>query len=290
MRKLALQTITLVLFSLGLSLATSIAHAQSETKVGVTVAAVINASPHVGPRVSATLGKMLGETLSASVLAGPDAQARLPEAARSETCLGESSCLVSAGKALGVDQLLMLIIVGVGDELKIEATWVDVASGETALRPGITTADTDDAMRAAFTAKAKELLPDVAARQSAVDDRVTPGGTLLAPNLPASKKKKDTGAAKLLMIGGGAMYAGWLGYGAYQRFSVCDGFFDSCPRDYTAGKNIAVDVIVGGIGTAALSAGLYLYLTADGDETPAPSPVGLNVGSDSFQLSYGARF
>lgn len=299
MRKLALRTIVLVL-SFGLvPLATNLAHAQDgETKIGVTVSAVINAQPHVGPRVSAALGNALRETLIAQVLAGPDAQARLPEAARSETCLGESSCLVSAGKALEVDQLLMLIIVGVGDELKIEATWVDVSTGETALRPGITTADTDAAMRAAFTAKAKELLPGVEAR--ATTTVVTPtdvtkppegngntggGGSLLTP-----KTKSDTGTAKLLMYGGGALVAGWVGYGGYQLIDR-DWSFD-CPASETCtrGRDVAIDIVLGGLGTAALSAGLYMYLSADGEEAPAPSPVGFNVGSDSLQLSYGGRF
>ena len=68
MFKLALRNIVLFLFSVGLlPLASNLAHAQGETKIGVTVSAVINAKPHVGPRVSAALGKALGETLSATV-------------------------------------------------------------------------------------------------------------------------------------------------------------------------------------------------------------------------------
>lgn len=300
MRKLALRTIFLVLFSAGfLSLASSSAHAQGETKVGVTVSTVINADQSVGEKVSTALGKALGETLSVTVLAGADAQARLPEAARSETCLGESSCLVSAGKALEVDQLLMLIIVGVGDELKVEATWVDVASGETALRPGITTGETAVAMRAAFTANAQELLPGVAERTTNTtpppnsgtlpDTIVTPGTEPV--RVPAPQSDKGNGTAKLLMYGGGALLGGWLAYGAYQRFSVCDGFGDSCDASsYSSSTNLAVDLIAGGLGTAALSAGLYLYLTNDGDEAPKPSPVVFNVGSDSLQLSFGGNF
>tara|TARA_R110002096_G_scaffold44526_13_gene120537 strand:+ start:126995 stop:127888 length:894 start_codon:yes stop_codon:yes gene_type:complete len=297
MRKLALRTIVLVLFSAGLlPLASSLAHAQDETKVGVTVSAVINAESSVGIKVSAALGKALGETLNVTVLAGADAQARLPEAARSETCLGESSCLVSAGKALEVDQLLMLIIVGVGDELKVEATWVDVASGETALRPGITTGETPSAMRAAFTANAQELLPGVAERTTntttsptittPLDTTVTPGTEPVRD--PKPKGDEGNGTAKVLMYGGGALLGVGAGYFFYQLAATCDGSLD-CPEDnYSKGRDVAFDV-VGVVGAVALSAGLFMHLTAD-DKEAAPGPVGLNIGSDSFRVSYGGNF
>ncbi len=316
MRKLAFRLLTLVLLSLGLQpLGVGLVHAQGDsrdTKIGVTVSAVINAKPQVGPRVGAVLGKALGETLKASILSGPDAQARLPEEARSETCLGEATCLVSAGKALGVDQLLMLIIIGVGDELKIEATWVNVATGETALRPGITTADSDDALWAAFTSKASELLPGVTTRASdstgTASNTGTAGTTGTTGTTSNSNTSTGSGAsvnstvpsnqpatsgnrtAKILMIGGGVAVAGYLGYGAY-RLSQCGEIF-GCKDDPATdrfGQDLTVDVLLGGLGTVALSAGLYMYLSSD-EEAASPAPVGFNVGSDSFQLSYGGSF
>lgn len=298
MRNLALRNLAIILLAAAATpmvAGDALAQEQSSNvKIGVTVSAVINAKPHVGPRVSAALGKALGETLSAQVLAGPDAQARLPEAARSETCLGESSCLVSAGKALGVDQLLMLIIVGVGDELKIEATWVDVATGETALRAGITTADTDDAMRAAFQAKASELLPTVSLRPSETTSpkTVTPLDPETANPLPIEAAPAQTAskssAPSLLMIGGAAMLGASVIYGGYQFAVDCEFAFGECQSSDKGGVNTAFD-IVGAVGIVALSAGAFMYFTGS-DEAAKPSPVALNVGSESFRLSYGGRF
>ncbi|MCP4449485.1 MAG: hypothetical protein GY811_29745 [Myxococcales bacterium] len=261
MRNLALFTIAPLLGGTGMVNAQTDA---PEIKIGVAVSTVINAKPHWGPRVSAALGKALGETLSAQVLSGPDAQARLPEEARSETCLGDAACLLSAGKALGVDQLLMLIIVGVGDELEIKATWVDVATGDTALRPGITTADTADAMRAAFAAKAQELLPDVSVRASAsTTASTTAPGAGTGVGSGTGSNPHNVGATK------------------------CSDGPRSCESGYE--DPIALDIVTGGLATVALSAGLYMYFSGDEKEQTA-APVGLSVGSDSFQVSYGGSF
>ncbi len=297
MRNLAFGTLATLLLATAVQTATTeSAHAQEESakvRVGVTVSAVINAKPHLGPRVSAALGKIVGETLNADVLAGPEAQARLPDNARSEACLGDSACLVAAGKALGVDQLLMLIIVGVGEELKIEATWVDVATGETALRPGITTADTDDSMRVAFTAKASELLPTIGPRETTTPTVTTPKDppkNIVEPPTttpkPVVKKESKSKLPSLLVIGGGAMLGSALAYGGYQWAVDCEFSFGKCQSSDKGGVNTAFDV-VGALGTVALSAGLYMVLTADDEEA---APVGFNIGDESFQVTYGGRF
>ncbi|MBL4636220.1 MAG: hypothetical protein JKY56_20335, partial [Kofleriaceae bacterium] len=93
----------------------STAHSQNpEKKVGVAVSAVINTDIETAIEVSAALGKALRKRLEVTVISGAEAQSLLPASARAEDCLGDTTCLTAAGRALGVDELLMLIIVDIG--------------------------------------------------------------------------------------------------------------------------------------------------------------------------------
>ena len=92
------------------------------------------------------------------------------------------------------------------------------------------------------------------------------------------------------MLGGAVVIAGWSGYGIYQIID-CGGF--TCPEgEYDSGRDNAIDLIAGGIGTVAFSAGLYLYLTSDkkSERQVAPAPISVNVSSRSLGLSLGGNF
>ncbi len=269
-------------------------HAQGndDTRVGIAVSTVVNASPSVGARVSDAMAEALRETLKAELLAGQKAQALLPEEAQSGTCLGDSACLVSAGKAMGVDQLLMLIIVGVGDELKIEATWVNVATGETALRPGITSADDTKALLTAFRVHANALLPNVALRQKPTVQadpvpQVDPQQTNDSPVvLTPQKAKASSATSRLLILGGGALMAGSGGY-FLVRYKRCNNSFE-CDNHHPT-RNAIVDT-AGVVGGLAFVAGLYLYLSRDEEPESTPAPIGFTLNSTSVGLSLGGSF
>jgi len=304
------RTVTLLSFTLsvliGLSNAALAQETESQTKIGIIVSAVVNVDESTGVMVSAAMAKALAGVLNAEIVAGADARAGLPETARNETCLGDTACLVSAGKTLKVDQLLMLIIVGLGDEIKVEATWVNVNKRETALRTGITTATSPEALAAAFSANAQELFPGVPLRKKAIDTPATDDNAQIDDNgttannntvnsspqtsvAPLTSESNSTG--KVLMVGGGVIVAGWLGYGAY-RLSECGSFGASCKGGSNHHTQDRIVDTVGVLGTAALSAGLYMLLTADdaSEGAPSPAPVAVAVDSDSLGFSFGGRF
>lgn len=281
------------------------AHAEKgDTKVGVAVSAVINGSPGIGTEVSEALGAALESMLKVEVIAGNESQSRLPKAAQSETCLGDSACLVDAGNALGVKQLLMLIIINSAQGVKVEATWVDVANGTTALRPSISASKSSDNMADHFLANAASLLPGIELRPQEKNDVVVPdppddtGTATIVPPLTEptpetpSRGKHFTPLSTGLAIGGGALAVAWLGLVGYQA-SECG--FDKCDIDHPdpeddedVGSLPLVADVTAGLATAALVGAGVLYLLSDsGEESP---PVAISVSSESVAFSYGARF
>lgn len=260
-----------------------LAHAE-ELKIGVAIGATINASPEVSVAVSEAVGTALQTKLKVSAIGGAQAQSMLPEEAKAETCLGDSACLVQAAKALQVDQLLMLVVVGVGEEIKIEATWVEVATNQTALRPALTLSTDPALMSAELLTHVSDLLPDAELRKPVVvgadDSVVDTAATTQTQQMRPARGNHLTGLSTGLFIGGGLALTGSLAYGAYRLFK-CDG------RDCGASKDF--NGIADGIGVAgavSLSIASYLYFTSGEPE----SPIALQVNDDSFAVSYGGRF
>ncbi len=272
--------------------------AQAEDrKIGVAVSAVINGSPGTGPEVSEALGAALETELKVTVIAGLESQNLLPEAARSETCLGDATCLVAAGKALGVDELLMLIIIDSAESVKVEATWVDIATGKTALREPISASKGSDSMAEEFAASATSLLPGIEVRAPIVDDKPDPNDpannpdvVVPNPNLTKQPVVADEGGKHFTMLSGGLAAGGGLavaislgiGYSIYsnddcEKSTNCDG----------KGKSTAADVFLVG-GAAALGGALYLYLTSD-DSNEAP-PVAITASGEAVGFTLGGQF
>ncbi len=289
----------------------SFSHAE-DRKIGVAVSAVINGSTDdTGTEVSEALGAAIETVLKATVISGTEAQNLLPEAARSETCLGDAACLVAAGQRLGVDELLMLIIIDSAQEVKVEATWVNVATGKTALRRSISAAKSSDAMAELFLANASELLPDVELRPQEKDpdpidpiDNGTGNGANNTGDLTNNGGQTDTGSGgggryvstTTLAVGiaGGVMLLGATGL-LIERIVECGG--GGCDEsldaegkkkeNFSKGKNTAADALAVG-GALTLTIAYFLYRNSE-SETQAPA-VSVTATDDSLGFVYGGRF
>ncbi len=273
------------------------AHAE-DRKIGVAVSAVINGSPGTGPEVSEALGAAIAAVLKAEVVAGTESQNLLPESARSETCLGDSDCLVAAGKAMGVDELLMLIIIDSAEEVKIEATWVDVASGKTALRPSISASKSSDSMAEQFAANAASLLPGIESRSPVVDEEPDPNAPVdpvdpidssvsgnNQPGVSTAGGHYMSPLATKLLIGGGIGIVAGLGYGVY-RYSDCESSFNSCEPGGGAVEVVADVAAIGG----AIAVGLALRMYFTSDSTEEAPPISLSVSDEAVAFSLGGQF
>jgi hypothetical protein len=291
------RSLCLALAGLLLMTLSTFSHAE-ERKIGVAVSAVINGNEGTGPEVSEALGAAIETVLNATVVAGGDAQSRLPEAARSETCLGDSACLVAAGKALGVDELLMLIIIDSEEDVKVEATWVDVATGKTALRPSISVAKSSDAMAELFLANASSLLPDVELRP--VDNVIVPPDETNSSDFTNNTSdlnnggQQDTGSGKgkywsnkALAFGGAGLasvaISGALGY---KRYKNCGSNRKGCDDGFVPLDAVADGFLV--VGLISMGYAAWLYRDSDSEEkTPALS---VSATDESLGFVYGGSF
>ncbi len=272
-----------------------------DKKIGVAVSAVINMSPSAGTTVSRNLGLAIQESIAVqSVVYGRESQALLPRSARDESCLGDTVCLIAAGRALMVDQLLMLIIVDIGENYKVEATWVDVSTGQTALRPPLDIPKEASLMSRSFQANIKTLLPNAQPRQVEVappkDIHVTPPPQEIPGNTntsytqtptitPTLSKRHWTPTSKLLFYGGLVGTTLAISYGGY-RYLDCKGSKTGEKCSTNEGADKFVDV-VGFTSGAVAATGLLLYYFSEDKEK---APVALDLTSTSAGLTYQGAF
>lgn len=289
------RSLCLAIAGLLLMTLSTFSHAE-ERRIGVAVSAVINGSPGTGPEVSAALGAAIETVLNATVLAGSESQSLLPEAARSETCLGDAACLVAAATTLKVDQLLMLIIIDSEDQVTVEATWVDKASGDTALRPSISSSKSSAAMAELFLANAATLLPDVELRPKDEDvkpiENTTTDNTNNTGDL-VNSGQQDTGerdrhwSNKALAFGGaGLVSMGISGALGYKRFKDCDSSTSGCDDGFVPLDAVADGFLV--VGLVSMAYATWLYIDSDSEEK-APA-VSVSATDKSLGLVYGGRF
>jgi hypothetical protein len=146
---------------LGLWLAAPAARAE---RIGVVVAATVNTHQGEPERLASALGQALLEQLDIDVVAGVEAQRRLPSGGVPDTCVMDSVCQRDVAGRLDADQLLILAVVRVGERVQIDATWVHVATGRTASRARILVHDRGQPAAKVFAGAVLQLLPDAALR------------------------------------------------------------------------------------------------------------------------------
>jgi hypothetical protein len=189
--------------------------AAAAERVGVVVAVTINTRKHEARRLADALGSALLDQLDIDVVAGREAERRLPPEGVPDTCVVDAECQRDVARRLEADQLLLLAVVRVGARVQLDATWVHVASGRTASRPRILLHDGRSA-RKVFTAAVLELMPDAALRmgrrgasERGASERTAPAVAIESAR-PASRGRHATpgvwvtgtfGAAALVVSG-----------------------------------------------------------------------------------------
>lgn len=184
--------------------------AAAAERVGVVVAVTVNTRKHEARRLADVLGSALLDQLDIDVVAGSEAERRLPPEGVPDTCVVDTACQRDVARRLEADQLLLLAVVRVGARVQLDATWVHVASGRTASRPRILLQDGRSA-RKVFADAVFELMPDAALRMGRSDasGRTAPAAVTEIAR-PASRGRHATpgvwvtgtfGAAALVVSG-----------------------------------------------------------------------------------------
>lgn len=213
-------------------------------RVGVVVVASINVDQTTALDISDELGAALEQARHIDAVAGGEATARLSKEILKDLgddCVVNKSCIRAVGAALGVQELLFLVVVRVANQVQVNTTWADVASAATNTRERISlsrsaVAERSDEMRSAFTAAVTLLVPNAKPKpveQPANTDPVENPGTGVNPPLngqggttpggdapgAGSTTGSDSGGRRIPMgtwIAGGvsvAALAGGIGFG-----------------------------------------------------------------------------
>ena len=284
-------------FAVGLLAASGAAHAQNERRVGIVVTVKVNVTEDKSRQVAEQLGTAISGALPVDVIAGAETDRRLPPEGLPEECVADTACRNDLGRRLDADELLLLVIVELGEGIQIDTTWADVASGRSVSRPRIELQTGAD--HAAVLAKAPAiLLPHIKkpeAKNDGPDIIIVPGDGAddngRRMTVPAWIAAGVTGASAIT----GTVFA----VSARQKFRSLDE--DGCRNricnesDVDTGERHAIiaDVFIG----VTLAAGVttaVLYLTSGpGDSEPDKSggpAVGIVATDDTVGLAIGGRF
>jgi hypothetical protein len=274
------------------TLVTALSTARAEkTKVGIAVAVKVNVSDIEARILSDSLGGALREKFDVEVVAGEDADRKLPEGGLPETCIAETECLRTTAESLGVDTLLVLVAVRVGDSVQVDATLFDAATGNSNTRPSVRMTDRERQWREAFLNSADDILPGA-------PRRVTTGNT--GGNIGDNGGANNGGGTVTAEAGFIATRrtAGWvfggltvasatvLAVAGFRALDRCDsgGIFSSCTSETVA--NLA-------LGATVISGGLFIYYFFVTEKEPSSNverSIGLQPGPGDVGLAVGGRF
>jgi hypothetical protein len=252
------------------------AKGEAPRRVGVVVTLAVNMEQDEAWALSGDLGRALREAFPVDVIAGREVERRLPPDGLAEDCIGEPGCREDLRHRLEANELLLLVVVRLGDRIQIDATWVDVATGETRSRDAVSLEPGDD-RDAIFAAAAPLLLPHIKER-----DRSEPT-VIVVPTPPAGAddgRRFTLGTWIAVGVSGTALAGGTVfALSARRKYDDLDrrGCRDTpCPGQDVARVRrhaIAADLLFGTAAAAGVTA-LVLYLRSGGEEPPAGPEVG----------------
>lgn len=263
-------------------------------RIGVVVAAQVNLSAEEARNLATQVGAALGESLPVDVIAGVEAERRLPEDGLPDDCTTIAECRQDLGRRLDVDELLFLVIVRIGGDTQIDTTWASVASGHVTSRPAITIAsDSAESARDRFKRFAPALLPHIAKRAKTGSDK--PPVIMLSTTGWDSGRRMTTGTWIATGVAAGGLLGGTI-YGllAQRKLSALEkqGCTETSPCEGPQIDALERDAVLADIFfAAALASGVtaaVLYWRSDRGEPPT-----IQVGtgpSGSVGLSLGGWF
>ena len=171
---------------LGVCAVPSVARADTPKRVAVMVVATVNASPKDASDAIGGLSKTLAKELAVEVVANQDVGKDLTGGRLSDLCFADAKCLRKVGSSLGVDRLVVIAVVRIGAQLKLDSTVVEVATGAAKQRPPIRVAE-GQSYESSLKGVGRMLLPtarsapDPAAKPTPIPKPIKP------PTVPVSK-------------------------------------------------------------------------------------------------------
>lgn len=269
------------------------AAAESVRRVGIVVTTVVNLSDNQARDIAAALGEAVHERLVVDVIAGAETERRLPPGGVPAGCVADTNCRQDLGRRLDAEELLLLVVVSAGPSIKVDPTWVHVASGKVNSRPAIELPPSSD-VRALMAESAPTLLPHLDTR-----DQQRRGPEVVVVTSGGQGERRLRPAT---MIVGGVSAGALIGASVFalssrRKFDTLDE--DGC-RTLPCSKrdidSLSRDTILADVffGVAIVTAGvaISMYLLDEGQPPAARSEPSVSVGAGpgTLGLSWGGVF
>ena len=149
----------------GLAAAAPAAPAAAGVKVAIVPGVAVNLDSGRVDALAQDLAEALSAQLEVDAVGGLDVRRELPTDGLRPDCVTTPACTADVAKRTGASQLLFVVMVGSGNTVTVDTTWVDPATGQSAARPAIDlSSTTDDDAKAKFSTVAAQLLPDAPVR------------------------------------------------------------------------------------------------------------------------------
>jgi hypothetical protein len=271
--------------------------AEKAPRVGIVVSVQVNLSKAEAQQVSAALGRALHQKLVVDVVAGAEADRRLPAEGVSESCVVDEACIKDTAQRLSADEILFLVAVRVGNRIQVDGTWVDPANGRSASRPKVVMVKLDEA-EARFAESASLILPDAAVRPTQIVGEAGNGGTVLVRTTP----RRMTLATWVVAGVGVAALGSGIGFtvAASSKYSSCEDkagdtdVTNDCSEsqlDAIHRNAITADVLWGtAIASGVVAALLYYSSGGEIERVPvAARAVRVQVGDGGAFVSVGGH-
>ena len=253
------------------------AAAGTPPRVAVVPQLAVNVDEHRAQALTAELAQALHDHLVVDAIGGADVVRRLPADGLAEDCVAQKACIADVARRLDADQLLFVVMVEVGEDIQIDVTWVDGASGRSVSRPRLLL-EADARAGTVFGEAASRLLPDAEVRR---DTLLVAGTTVREP--------RHMTAPVWIAAGAGVAFLGagiGLGLSARSTYQRCEppGTCSDGELDGLATRALFADVGFGlAVGAAVTSA--ILWYRSGGEV-----PVQLKAGPDGAGVSWGGHF
>jgi hypothetical protein len=187
-------------------------------RVGIVLELTVGVEPMRADALGAALADALNRELMVDAFGGADVARRLPGGGLPEECLANAACVADVATRIDADQILFLALVQVGDDVQVDASWIDVATRRVKARPRVVLVSDAEAV-SVFADHAQRFLPDAAPRAAAVVIH-DPGRSRTVAATPRRMTVPAWVGAGVSVVAAGAGTA--LGLSARARYERCE--------------------------------------------------------------------
>lgn len=202
------------------TVSSSVAAEPATPRVAIVVEVAVGVPPERADALAGELAAALESQLEVEARGGAEVVSRLPPGGLPDGCLAQPACVTEVARRLEVDGVLFIALVQLGEQLQVDASWLDAGGTTVAPRPRFELGPDDD-VAVAFRGRAVTLLPEARLRRT-IDVPVVP--------TPPRGRRMTSAAWALTAVGGVALGAGvGLGLATRSAYLACER--DGCDAD-----------------------------------------------------------